>query len=66
MACAHLHIKHVTMAQYMVSNENVGDDEAWEFVDKYPLLSCQNPMVPDGMHAPTVLHAASHYVSDLD
>jgi hypothetical protein len=61
MAAAHYEVKHVELGNYMVSNEDSDDDEAWKWVDEYEEMSCENPDMSKFKKVPTMLHAAAHY-----
>ena len=61
MACADQNVKHVEVANYMISNEDADSDEAWKWVDKYPNMSCTNPDITQFANRPIMLHAAAHY-----
>jgi hypothetical protein len=63
MAAAHVGVKHVTMANYMVSDVDADAGEAWEWVDKYTNISCHNPEIPLDIPAPSLIHAASQYIA---
>lgn len=57
---AHLGLKHTQLDHYMLSSWG-SHGEAFEWINKWPHMSCRDPVKPPGQRSPTFLHLASNF-----